>query len=79
MELSSQLTTKGRFNHADTDCGTHSLVGWLNTRKGLEALEKRKISCPGRKSKHETSVIQSVVSHYIDWADKVPWFFKIHL
>jgi len=72
MELNPQLTAKDRFNPVDTDYGTHSIVGWVITRKGLEALEKRKIPYPGRKSNHETSVIQGVVSHYIDWADKDP-------
>ena len=79
MESNSQLTPKDRFNPVATDSGTHSIVGWVNTGKGLEALEKRKIPCPGRKSNHETSVIQSVVSHCIDRADKAPRFLKIHL
>jgi len=72
MELNPQLTAKDRFNPVDTDYGTHSIVGSVNTRKGLEGLEKRKIPCPGRKSNHKTSVIQGVVSHCIDWADKAP-------
>ena len=72
MELKPQLTAKNRFIPVDTDYSTHSIVGWVNTRKGLEALEKRKIPCPGRKSNRETPVIQCVVSHHIDWADKDP-------
>jgi hypothetical protein len=72
MELSGQLNVKDRFYPVVTDCGIHSIVGWVNTGKGLEVLEKRNIPCPSRKSNQETSVIQTVVSHYIHWADKAP-------
>jgi len=72
MELNPQLTAKDCFNPVDTDSGTHSIVGWVNTRKRLEALEKRKTPGHGRKSNHETSVIQGVFSHYIDSVDKDP-------
>jgi hypothetical protein len=54
------------FTPGESTPGTHSIGGWLGTRAGLDTVEKRKISCPCRKSKLYRSG-----RRYTDWAEKI--------
>jgi hypothetical protein len=51
--------------------GTHWTGGWVGPRAGLDAETRRKILCL---CKGWTPVIQSIVSHYTDWATAAPQF-----
>jgi hypothetical protein len=45
---------------------------WVSLRAGLDTKARGKILCPCRASNPDRPVVQSVVSHYTDWATPVP-------
>jgi hypothetical protein len=49
----------GRFTPGERALGTHWIEGWMGPRAGVEAMEKRKISCPCQESKPGRSVRSS--------------------
>jgi hypothetical protein len=50
MEVGDQLLPRTPYLRV-MSAGTHWAGRWVNTRAGLDTVEKRKISCPCRKSK----------------------------
>jgi hypothetical protein len=50
----------GRFTPREIAHGTHWIGGWVGPRAVLDAVMKRKIPSPGRKSKHRTPIVQPV-------------------
>jgi hypothetical protein len=57
-----RLTLRGR------DPGTHWTGGWVGPRTVLDAVGKRKIPSPRRKSNPRTPIVQPVAHRYTDWA-----------
>jgi hypothetical protein len=51
----------GSFASAYTATGTRCVGGWVGPRAGLDAVERRIISCPCQKSNPGSSVVQPVV------------------
>jgi hypothetical protein len=49
-----------RYTRWERDPFTHWIRGWVGFRGGLDAAEKRRISCPCRESNYDSSIIQPV-------------------
>jgi hypothetical protein len=58
----------GRFTPRERAPGTHLIGGWAGPRAVLDAMVKRKIPCPSRKSNPRTPIVQPVAQRYTDWA-----------
>jgi hypothetical protein len=48
------------FTPGERAPGTHWIGGWIGLRTGLDAVEKRKISCPYWESNPNSSAVQSI-------------------
>jgi hypothetical protein len=63
------ITPRPRFTPGERNPGTHWTGFWVSPRAGLDAgLEEKSSASVGDR----TSVVQSVVGHYIDWATPAP-------
>jgi hypothetical protein len=58
----------GRFIPKENAPRTHGIGGWVDPRNGLEAVKKRKISCPYRELNLNPTAAQPVYRRYNDWA-----------
>jgi hypothetical protein len=56
----------GRFTPGERAPGNHWMGGWVGTRTGLDAVEKRKISCRCWETNPDPSAVQPVACSYID-------------
>jgi hypothetical protein len=56
----------GRFTRRVKAPGIHWIGGWVVPKAGLDTVSKRKIPSPRRDSNRDHSIVQSVVSRYID-------------
>jgi hypothetical protein len=71
MEMSGQHhATRPRFTPGERTPGTHWIGGWVGPRAGLDEEARRKKSSASVGDR--TPVVQSVVSHYTDWATPAP-------
>jgi hypothetical protein len=64
--VTGQLHASGSFTPEWEASGIHWLGGWVGPRIGLDAVEKRKISCPYRKSNLVSSFVQPV-AYLLHW------------
>jgi hypothetical protein len=55
-----------RFTSKERAPGTHWIGGWVDLRAVLDAVVKRKIPSPHRKSNPRTLIIQPVTQRYTD-------------
>jgi hypothetical protein len=62
----------GRFTPRERPPSTHWIGGWVGSRADLDAVVKRKIPRPPRKSNPITPIIQPVVQRYTDWIITAP-------
>jgi hypothetical protein len=58
-----------RFTPREKAPGTHCLGGWVGPRAVLDAVVKRKIPSPRRKSNPRNPIVQPITQHYTDWAN----------
>jgi hypothetical protein len=58
----------GRFNPRERGPGTHYIRGCVGLSAGLDAVAKRKVSCPCRQSNSNSLVFQPVADRYTDGA-----------
>jgi hypothetical protein len=56
----------GRFTPRERVPGTHWIGGWVGPRAVLDAVLKRKIPSPHRKSNPDHRIVQPVASRYTD-------------
>jgi hypothetical protein len=63
----------GRFTSRERTPVTHCIGGWVGPRAVLDAVVKRKIPSPRRKSKPRTPIVQSVGQRYTDRAITATW------
>jgi hypothetical protein len=56
----------GRFAPREKAPGTHWIGGWVGPRAVLDAVVKRKVPNPRRKSNPRTPIVQPVVQRYTD-------------
>jgi hypothetical protein len=56
----------GRFTPRERAPGTHWIGGWVGLRAILDAVVKRKISSPRRKSNPRTPIVQPVAQRYTE-------------
>jgi hypothetical protein len=61
----------GRFIPRERAPGTHWIRGWAGPRAVLDAVVKRKIPSPCRKSNPRTPIVQPVAQRYTDWAEEI--------
>jgi hypothetical protein len=57
-----------RFTPRERAPGTHYVGGWVGPRAVLDAVVKRKIPIPRRKSDPRTPTVQPLAQRYTDWA-----------
>jgi hypothetical protein len=67
LEVSGHLQVPAVSSPGERAPGTHWIGGWVDPRAGLDDLE-RENSWTYRDSSSDSSVVQSVVSLYTDWA-----------
>jgi hypothetical protein len=65
----------GRFTLRGRAPGTHWIGGWVGPRAVLDAVVKRKIPSPRRKSNPRAPIIQPVAKRYTDWAITYRYIF----
>ena len=53
--------------------GTKRIEGLMDFRAHVDALQKRSVYWPCRKSKHDSSVVHQLPGHYSDYA--VPYYY----
>jgi hypothetical protein len=58
MDVGVQLHVSAALFPGKKSHGTHSAAGWMGSRPGLNALEKRKIFFTYRKPNHDSLVVQ---------------------
>jgi hypothetical protein len=63
------FTLRPLYRRENSPQSTHWTGGWVDSREGLNAVEKRKIPAP---SGSRTQIVQLVASNYTDWAIPVP-------
>jgi hypothetical protein len=56
----------GRFTPKERASGTHWIGGWVDPKAVLDAVVKRKIPSPRRKSNPRTLIVQPVGQRYTD-------------
>jgi hypothetical protein len=56
----------GRFTPRERAPGTHSIGGWVGPRAVLNAMVKREIPSPCRKSNPRTPIVQPIAQRYTD-------------
>jgi hypothetical protein len=56
----------GRFTPRERAPGSHWIGGWVGPRAVLDAVVKRKIPSPRRKSNLRTPIVQPIAQRYID-------------
>jgi hypothetical protein len=61
-----------RFTPKERAPGTHWIGGWVGPRAVLDAVVKRKIPSPRRKSNPRTLIVEPVAQRYTDWAITAP-------
>jgi hypothetical protein len=54
------VSLPGRFNHREEATGTHWRGNRVGSTTGLEAMQKRPISCPCRESNYNSSVVHII-------------------
>jgi hypothetical protein len=70
MKIDKVLLTSGEWSDSNPDRFTpsiHRIAGWVGPRAGLEAVEKRKLSCSCQESNAGHSA-----RRYTDWAIPAP-------
>jgi hypothetical protein len=60
MEVNSQLHTPVALPPGETARGILCIGGWVGPLGCLDVIEERKISCPCRESKPDSSAVHSV-------------------
>jgi hypothetical protein len=68
MEVSGQLHYPAALSPRERAPGTRWIGGWVCPRAVLDAVVKRKIPSPRRKSNPRTPIVQPVAQRYTDWA-----------
>jgi hypothetical protein len=68
MEVSGQLHAPAALPPGKEPPGAHWIGGWVGPRAVLDAVVKRKIPSPHRKSNPRTPIVQPVAQRYSDWA-----------
>jgi hypothetical protein len=66
MEVSGQLHAPAALLPKERGHGTHWIGGWVGPRAVLEAVVKREIPSPRRKSNPRTRIVQPVTQRYTD-------------
>jgi hypothetical protein len=62
----------GRCTPRERVPGTYCIGGWVDPRAVVDAVVKRKILSPRRKSNPRTPIVQPVAQRYTDWAITAP-------
>jgi hypothetical protein len=68
MAVSAQCHAPAALCPGERTPGTHSTGGRVGLRAGLDTETRGKVLCPCRVSNPDCPVVQSVVTHYTDWA-----------
>jgi hypothetical protein len=69
MEVSVQRQALAAFYPCEITPGTHLTGGWMGVKnRSGQRLEEKSFAS----SEHRTSVVQSVVRHYTNWAAPAP-------
>jgi hypothetical protein len=66
MEVSGQLHAPTALPPGEKAPDTHWIGGWVGPRAVLDAVGKRKIPSPRRKSNPRTPIVQPVAQRYTD-------------